>query len=217
MDASRSRVVRIVVLLAVVVVTIVWATWRTALPAIGRTLVATDPIRPVDAIAIAVDAFSEGALEAADLTKGGIASRVLVFTVGYPTAGRNGGTRAVGLGRRAERVLSALRALNVTNVERIPTPVTGTTDSIPALLRWCRQHQVRSVILVTNADHSRRVRQVIARNVDDAGVTVYVRPSRYSEFSPDSWWRTRDGIVRFASEFSKLVIDGVTHPISYAM
>jgi hypothetical protein len=50
------------------------------LRAAGRVLVVNEPIAPSDVIVVSLDSAGAGALEAADLVKRGIATRVAVFT-----------------------------------------------------------------------------------------------------------------------------------------
>jgi hypothetical protein len=46
------------------------------------------------------------------------------------------------------------------------------------------------------------------------GTRVLVRYSRYSEFNPDTWWSTRDGVRTEIIEFEKLLLDVLSHPLS---
>ena len=58
---------------------------------------------------------------------------------------------------------------------------------------WCDQHGFRSVVVVTETDHSRRLRRVLRRSLKGHRTTFAVRASRYSQFDPDRWWETRAG------------------------
>jgi len=44
--------------------------------------------------------------------------------------------------------------------------------------------------------------------------SVIVHPSRYSEFDPERWWKTRNGFRIEIIEFEKLLLDYARHPIS---
>jgi hypothetical protein len=44
---------------------------------------------------------------------------------------------------------------------------------------------------------------------------VTVQPARYSNFDPDRWWETHNGIRTEIIEFQKLLLDVVLHPISF--
>lgn len=94
---------------------------RLVLRAAGWTLVASDPVRPVDAIVLAVESDGAGALEADDLVHSGIASRVAVFADTPDTAVEQEFNRRgllyEGAGARSVRELTAL---GLKSVELIP-------------------------------------------------------------------------------------------------
>jgi len=180
----------------------------------GHALVAEDPLEGVDAIVVAVDADGAGVLEAADLVRQGISTRVAVFADPPSTTDRELLRRGVRYHDEAAFSVEQLRALGVDSVEVIPRDVVGTNDEAAALPSWCAVKGYRSVLLVTTADHSRRARRVLQRGMQHSGVTVLVRASRYSEFESDAWWQTRAGIRIELVESEKLLLDLVSHPIS---
>jgi hypothetical protein len=45
---------------------------------------------------------------------------------------------------------------------------------------------------------------------------VTVRPARYSRFDPDRWWKTRGGVRAGITEFQKLVLEVILHPIAFS-
>jgi hypothetical protein len=184
------------------------------LRAMGNALVAADALTPVDVIVVAADTFEAGALDAADLVAQHVAPRVAVFTIAPRGGTRQDGNQAVRKISRTDWMVSFLGARGIP-VIRIPTAVSGTTDSVPVLLDWAIAHDVRSALLVTAPDHSRRLRHVVERERTSRGVTILVRPTRYSQFNADRWWQSRDGLSTFGKEFPKLVADAALHPWSY--
>src|SRR5205823_12769155 len=107
----------------------------------------------------------------------------------------------------------AAHDLGVSDVEVIPDPAAGTEAEGRVLLSWCDQRQVRSVIVVSTPDHSRRLRRVLYRSLRTSSTKVIVRSARYSSFDPDHWWRTREGLRTEIVEFQKLLLDVARHPI----
>jgi hypothetical protein len=114
----------------------------------------------------------------------------------------------------AARSVRQLRALGVDTIDRIPSYVTGTEDEGPALADWCDQHRFRSVVVVSTADHSRRLRRVLHRFMKGHPTKVTVRSARYLVFDPDRWWETHAGIRTEVEELEKLLLDILRHPIS---
>jgi uncharacterized SAM-binding protein YcdF (DUF218 family) len=182
--------------------------------AAGRALVSEDSLERVDAIVIAVDADGAGVLEAADLVHQGVATRVAVFADPPSATDRELLRRGVRYHDEAAFSAEQLAALGVSSVEVIPRSVAGTNDEGAALPSWCSARGYRSVLLVTTADHSRRARRILQRDMQPSGVKVLVRASRYSGFDPNAWWQTRSGIRIELVESEKLLLDVLAHPLS---
>jgi hypothetical protein len=187
---------------------------RPILRTVGAVLVVNDAIGPVDVIVVAIDAVGSGELEAADLVKGGMATRVAVFAEPPGVAGRESIRRGVPYEGRTARSVRQLRALGVETIEIIPTAVAGSEDEGSVLPPWCDRNRFRSVLLVANPDHTRRLRRVLRRSFKGYRTTVAVRATHYSEFDPDHWWEARAGVRIGIVELEKLLFDLVRHPFS---
>src|SRR5438034_384150 len=70
------------------------------------------------------------------------------------------------------------------------------------------------IVVVTSADHSRRLRRVLRRATNGQPTRVMIRSARRSEFNPDRWWENRTSIRTGIVELQKLLLDVVRHPIS---
>lgn len=187
---------------------------RPILQAAGRALVVEDAIGPADIIVLASDASGAEALEVADLVHGGVATRVAVFAyVTDPVVDRELIRRGIAHEDAAARSVRQLEALGVETIEIIPTRVAGTEDQGRVLPPWCDEHGFRSVVVVAEADHSRRLRRVLRRSLRGHLSSVTVRTSRYSQFDPDRWWETRAGVRTGIVELEKLLLDVVRHPL----
>jgi hypothetical protein len=185
------------------------------LRAAGEALVVHEALAPSDVVVISTGADGAGVLEAADLVHGGVAPRVAVFAdPPDPVVDREFLRRGVPYEDAAARQVRQLRSLGIDAVEQIPRAVAGTEDEGAVLPEWCRQKGLRSVIVVTTADHSRRVGRLLRRSMEGQPTRVIVRPARYSQFDPDGWWDTRGGLRTGIVEIQKLVLDVVRHPIS---
>ncbi len=173
-----------------------------------------EPVAPADIIVIALDAGGAGALEAADLVQKGIATQVAVFA--DPPSGEDHEfiRRGLPYEDEAARQIRQLAMLGVRNIVRIPRTDAGTEGEGQVLPAWCDQHQFRSIVIVATTDHSRRLRRVLDRSMKGHATSVAIQPSRYSQFDPDRWWETRDGIRTAIIELQKLLLDFVLHPTS---
>jgi hypothetical protein len=184
------------------------------LRAAGWILVADDPVHAADVIVVALDAGEAGALEAADLVHRGKSSRVALFSEPADEVDRELKRRGLGDESELSRRMRLLRALGVERIESIPHQVVGTEDEGRVLPIWCDEQQLHSVIVVTSADHARRLRRIFHRAMKGRATTVMIRRTGLSDFDPDRWWHTRDGIRTEIIEVEKLLFDVLRHPIS---
>jgi hypothetical protein len=185
------------------------------LRAAGAALVASDAVIPADIIVVATGADGAGVLEAADLVHAGVATRVAVFAdPPDPVVDREFLRRGVPYENAARRSLRQLRSLGIDAVEEVPRAVAGSDDESRVIPEWCRERGLRSVVVVTTADHSRRLRRLLRRSMKGQAAAVAVRAARFSQFDPETWWQTREGTRVEVIELQKLLLDVVLHPLS---
>lgn len=202
-----------IALLAAVIVAAAPALRHSVLRSAGWALVAEDPPAKADIIIISTDALGAGVLEAADLVQAGYATRVAVFDRPQSRVSRELTRRGVQPLDLKSFSIQLLHGLGITDIAVIPA-VVGTVDEGVVLQRWCVANSIHSILFVSVADHSRRTRRVLDRDLIPHGVQVMVRYARYSEFEPDSWWQTRGGQRILAVESQKLLMDILSHPLS---
>ena len=180
----------------------------------GQILVVQQSAVRADIIVVALDADGAGALEAADLVHRGVCPQVAVFEDPPGEVDREFLRRGVPYEDRAAVTTRQLHALKVQNVEEIPRSASGSEEEGDILPSWSEQHAYHTVILVTSSDHSRRLNRILRRSSRGYQIRVIVQPSPYSDFDPDSWWKSREGIRTEIVEFQKLALDFVRHPFS---
>ena len=178
----------------------------------GALLVVDEAIAPVDLIVLSLDSGGAGVLEAADLVKSGIATRVAVFP-DPPTADdiefiRRGLPYEDGSARQI-RQLASLGIMDVIQI----SPVNGTEAEGQVLPSWCDEQHFRSIVVVATSDHTRRLRRVLDRAMKGHPTHVIVRSARFSNFDPNRWWETRSGVRTAIVEFQKLLLDVALHPL----
>jgi len=184
------------------------------LRAAGWALVVSEPVAPADMIVLSLDSGGAGALEAADLVQSGISKRVAVFN--DPPSGEDHEFIRRGLPYEdaAAKQIRQLRWLGVTDVVQI-SRVDSTQSESRVLPPWCDEHQLRSIVVVSSKDHSRRFRRVLDRVMKGHPTRVTVHPEHYSSFDPDRWWETRSDVRTEIVELQKLLLDVVLHPMSF--
>jgi hypothetical protein len=188
-------------LVGLVVLTLVWACHRIVLTSLGAILVVDESVGRSDVVVLAADAFEDGAPDAAAFVLRGLAPRVAVFTVA--------GSKDYD---PTDETVRYFRSVGVPVVQ-LSTPVRGTTDSLPAFVDWAREHDVHTAIVVTTADHSRRVRSVLDRaNARDHGVVATIHVARDSAFRVDDWWAHPRTLIDGVKELTKLAVYEAIQP-----
>jgi uncharacterized SAM-binding protein YcdF (DUF218 family) len=210
----RRALIPVALALAAVAIIAIRPLREPILQAAGRALVVNEPATPADIIVLWVDSGGAGALEAADLVQSGISKRVAVFT--DPPSGEDFEfiRRGLPCEDAGARQISQLRLLGVTEVVQIDR-ADGTTTGVQVLPPWCDKNHLRSIVVVTTKDHSRRLQRVLDRAMKGHPTRVTVRSARHSGFDPDRWWETRGGVRTEIVELQKLLLDFVLHPVSF--
>ncbi len=181
----------------------------------GHFLVGNEtPPKSADIIVVAIDAGGAGTLEASDLVHSGVAKRVAVFNDPPTVVDSEFLRRGLPYDDRGAISIAQLRELGVENVEKIPRTTSGSEQEGQILPSWCAGQGYHSVILVTSADHSRRLIRILHRAFHHQQVQVTVLGSHYSVFNPDDWWKSREGTRTEVVESEKLLLDFVRHPFS---
>jgi hypothetical protein len=202
------------VLLAIILVLIVPVSRVRILRSAGWALVnRAEPVPSADVVVVAIDAGGAGTLEAADLVHRGVSSQVAVFHDPPTQSDREFIRRGLPYDDRAAISTRQLRLLGVQNIEEIPRSTSGSEEEGEILPGWCEKRHYHTVVLVTSADHSRRLSRILRRSVHDH-VSITVLGSPYSNFNPDTWWKTRAGTRTEIVELEKLLLDTVRHPFS---
>jgi uncharacterized SAM-binding protein YcdF (DUF218 family) len=151
-------------------------------PFLGHWLVREDPIHPVDAIAVLSGMFPQRAIEAAQLYGSGYAREVWLT---YPK--NRGGSKEP----EDERNYEVLRSFGVPeeSIRVLDTPIVNTADELNAIGSWLKESGDRSVIIVTNKAHTRRVYSLWDKyHAGDGEILVHGLPG--DAFSPGRWWRS---------------------------
>jgi uncharacterized SAM-binding protein YcdF (DUF218 family) len=84
-------------------------------------------------------------------------------------------------------------------------PVTSTFDEARTLREYVEAHNVRSVIIVTSAFHTRRSRWIFERELVGVQVKLEVAAAPYINFNASNWWQYEDGLINLNNEYIKLI------------
>ena len=163
-----------------------------ALRGLGSFLVYEDPLEKADGIMILGGTMYDRQLEAVDLYKDGWAPRLFLLREVSEWG-------EVELMNRGIKYLSVVDA-QVDVMERLGVPrdritildpANSTTQEADILRNLALREKFTKVIIVTSNQHTRRARLVMNRRMQEIGVKVIVRPSRYDRANVDRWWTER--------------------------
>jgi uncharacterized SAM-binding protein YcdF (DUF218 family) len=139
---------------------------------------------------------ADRAARAAQLFKSGMAPRVLASgRLLRPYAGI------------AELMERDLKALGVPANAIVPVPhrATNTREEAIADAQAIAAHGWKKVLLVTSNYHTRRANYIFERALP-AGTELRVVSAPDSEYDPNTWWQTRNGLKRFLYESAGYVV-----------
>lgn len=159
------------------------------IPALGAALVVTDALQPSDAIFVLDGGTPVRELEAASLYRLGYAPRVVV------ARGRDAisvARQVSGEPSRQERAVRVLRHVGVPEaaVVTLSQEVDNTVQELAADFAFATKQGLRRVILVTSANHTRRVR-VIWNSRYERRIPALVYPTSWEAYDARRWWVSR--------------------------
>lgn len=188
---------RRIVFVAVVVLALAagWVERDRILAALGSYLVAAGPPEKADiAVVLAGDSFGRRILTAADLVKNGYAPLVLVSG---PSGEYDFHESDLAIAFAVKRRYPASYFAGLEHDAR------STAEEVSAIVPELRRRNVHKVLLVTSNFHTRRAGELFRRAAPDLAVIVVAAADEY--FTPDGWWRNREGRKTFLTEWEKTV------------
>jgi len=172
----------------------------------ARVLVVADPLPAhADAIVVLAGSPPDRALEAARLWRTGIAPTIVTAREQLPQGAAALRARGVHLPEGHELLGQALLGLGVPAgaLEVLPRRTTSTRTEANAIARWACARGVRSLVVVTSPQHTRRAR-LLLRAALGPTIAVAVRPAPAAQFATSRWWRDRRSAKSVLSEWEKL-------------
>jgi uncharacterized SAM-binding protein YcdF (DUF218 family) len=187
---AKISIAFLLLLLILAVAPKIWLPW------LGYPLIHDDgPAKADIAVVLAGDSYGHRIEAAAELVKQGYVPAVLVS--GPYTYGIHESDLAINMmvrhGYPAQWFLP------------LPNDTHSTREEARAVLSDLRNRNVHSFLLVTSNYHSRRAASIFraAERKMGGGPTFRVVTARDEYFSPDSWWRNREGQKTVLLEWTK--------------
>lgn len=162
--------------------------------AAGSYLVESDKPESADAIIVlGGDEFGNRITTAAELQRQGFAPFVVVSGPPYL------------LGHESEMMVEYARrkGYDPAIFHRADNDLNSTRGEAKFFGQYCRDHNLRKVLLVTSNYHTRRAGSLMRSTNPRLSVIVVAAPDPF--FTPSTWWHTRNGEKTFLYEWLKTI------------
>ena len=188
---TRRRGRWLLVIAALVVIAL--ATSRLWLSMLGAFLVSSEPPAQADIIVVLAGDFSGNrVLTAGALVRQGFAPQALV----------SGPAGAYGQHESELAIPYAVRhGFPESYFVSFPNEARSTAAEADAVIAEMRRRGARRIDLVTSDYHSRRAGRIFRSKAHDLEFHIVAAPDR--DFTPNAWWKTRDGRKVFLMEWMK--------------
>jgi uncharacterized SAM-binding protein YcdF (DUF218 family) len=80
---------------------------------------------------------------------------------------------------------------------------TSTREEADTILGYCREHQIKKIIVVTTLFHTRRAGNVYRKRFEKEGITVLMRGAHASDYDENLWWQSEYGMIGLNNEYMK--------------
>lgn len=174
------------------------------LTSLGNYLVVSDKLTHADIIFVLNGDFTTRPFYAADLYKQGLAPKVVMA--------RSEDLPATELGilpNDTDISISIMEQLGVQagDIVMLPFPggVTSTFEEAEVLREYAVTANIRRVILVTSAFHTRRASWIFNKELSGLDIAIEMAAAPYRDFNAGNWWQSEDGLITFCNEYIKLM------------
>ena len=174
----------------------------------GTWLVKDDQVRHADVMVMLTGSISDRVLQTVDLYSEGVATRVWIVEEGMG-ANRALEARGVKLISNSTQVKNAMITLGIPSdsIRIVPGDAASTRMEAEIVRSYLRtQTGMDTLLLVTSSEHTRRAYKIFKaafKNPEDLPV-VYCSASKYTNFHPEKWWRSKEDIQEVVNEYMKL-------------
>jgi len=205
-SSNRKRLLQRVLLAGIVLVLLIalaYAFRSQILTGMADLLVVNDPLQPADMIFVLNGDYNTRPFRASELYEQGLAPVIVIAKAEMLPAEK------LGLAPNDTDVsINVMKKLGVPPEKIVVLPVEGGTtstfDEAIALRQYIESHNIRSLILLTSAFHTRRAKWIFDRELAGLPVRLEVAAVPHYGFDESNWWQSEDGLITLNNETIKL-------------
>jgi uncharacterized SAM-binding protein YcdF (DUF218 family) len=173
------------------------------LTAVGNFLIVQDKLEPADLIFVFNGDIATRPFQVAKLINQGVADKVLIVRAENSLAVEAGLSQNI-----TDLSVAMMRKAGIpeARIVQLPHPngVTSSFDEAMALRAYVQQKQIKRIVAVTSAIHTRRARWILAKELADTPVKIMMSPAPDPRYTSRNWWRQEDGFIGCQNEYLKL-------------
>jgi uncharacterized SAM-binding protein YcdF (DUF218 family) len=199
---SRRRPIAAALAIAALGFGSAWLEREPILQYLAARWVVSDELTKADAIVVLGGGIDVRPFAAADLYKRGFGDTILVSNTALQRAERLNFVPS-----HAELNRGVLLKLGVptTAIALVGKDITSTRDEADAVRSWALQSHAKRIIVPTELFATRRTRWIFNRELSPIGVQVIIHAYPPQDYTLDSWWQHRYGLIDFNNEILKYV------------
>jgi len=177
------------------------------LTAIGQYLVVSYPPEKSDLIVCLGGNNVERGLATAEAYKMGLAPKIYIVREELPDGYRELKQRGIQYPESIDLLVMILKGLGVPEeaVIRGDVQSRSTWEEAELVKALAERMNYKSIILITSPTHTRRTYLSFRKIMDEKEYRLFIVPSPYSEFKPDTWWQSRRHAREVLFEYQKLL------------
>jgi uncharacterized SAM-binding protein YcdF (DUF218 family) len=166
----------------------------------ATSLMVEDPLQKADAMVVLSGGGYDRGNEAVKILRAGYTNKVIC----------TGGNPVIEL--RVFGIDTLESDMTVANLKRqgIPDSIiielkdgTSTKEESDIIAQYCKQHQLKKIMIVSSKLHTYRVQSVFKNKLKKQGVEVIVHGAPSSRFNELKWWQDEDGLIAVNNEWIK--------------
>lgn len=170
--------------------------------AMGRYLVADDPLEKTELVVVLGGNSYERGLAGAEVhrkfpdqafvtTGGNVPMQLLALDTSMYEA-------------ELTRHLMVKKGVPVSQITALTT-ATSTQEEAKEVLDYARKNNIHSITVISSTYHLRRVRWTFEKQFDNSGIELRFYGAVSEEFEPEMWWKSESGLVTTNNEYIKLM------------
>jgi uncharacterized SAM-binding protein YcdF (DUF218 family) len=175
----------------------------------GVWLVKRDEPVNADAMVILMGSIADRILHAVDLFQNRVADKVIIVEGGMG-AFRELIERGADIISGTEQIRNAIVDLGITteSIIILPGNAQSTQDEALIIREYLSDKPgIDTLLLVSSKHHTRRAYMIFKDTFRNSQKHIYIfcSPSPYTDFNPNEWWKSKDGIETVLLEYLKLI------------